>query len=121
MSVGDPEILSANSNNTTSAVALTGTDVTMVAAPGVGSRIRVYGIHIVSKPDNTGAVRVTLKEGTTGTVRGGYSTGTNRQGEHVIYPWGLPLAENNAAVLRNDSNVASQAINQTIDYVIESV
>jgi len=117
----NPEIVDFDAAITTNAVANTQTSTALVAAPGAGKRIRIYGIGIASKPNNTGAIRCIFRD-TAGTIN--YWTlgiATSRGSNQIWFPNGIPVAVNTAIEARHDSDVVSQPFNCNIAYVIETV
>lgn len=115
-----PGIIPAHTAITTNAAANTQQSNSLVAAPGAGFRIRLFGWSLAPKPNNTGAIRTIFREITTTNVVG--ADGINASiGSNFWSAQGIPLSENNGLESRNDSNVASQPYNCTVYYATEKV
>lgn len=116
-----PDILTAHVAITTNAVANTQQSDALLAAPGAGTRYRLWGVSMAPKPNNTGAIRSLIRETGSTTIRA--VSGINAAlGQFEWFgPNGIECGTNQAIENRNDSNVASQPFNCMIYYSIETL
>ncbi len=102
-------------NATTGATPNVAANATAVAAPGVGFRLRVWGLSASGRPINTGKFMAWLQDATS--ILLGYVTDT---GSTAIYPpGGVPMGDNTALLIGFVSNVASQKFDWQVIYTIE--
>jgi hypothetical protein len=103
---------------TTNGVANTDTTHTLVAAPGVGQRLRVSALGYSYAPANTGVVE--LRSGLAGNLFFGLDAGPTGPGAELIIPEpGYALAGNQALTGISRSNVITQAFRVWVYYYTE--
>lgn len=115
-----PEILTFTDSLTTGAAGAT-TSYTLLAAPGAGTRYRIFAVMASERPTHTGNIQIRVLGSAFGT---GFATlGIDQNGGQGIsfYPQGIPMEENQAINGADRSDVAAQGYYITIHYVIEEV
>lgn len=97
------------------------TNRNLLPAPGAGFRYRIWGwsfgfnTHAV-----TGAMRGLLRETAVGVYIGNINASAQVPSQAVMFPGGVPLADNSDVVGTDSSSVAAQPVLYVVYYTIEA-